>query len=50
MSLSVGEITRRPMSLECLECRFKVVNDGASERCGADHIRPPGKKSDFIPM
>lgn len=36
MSLSVGEITRKPMSIECLECPLKVGNGEAKEGKGVE--------------
>lgn len=47
MSLSVGEITRKAVSFECLECRLKVINDEATKGCGANHIGLLGKEPGF---
>lgn len=47
MSLSVGEITRKTMLFECLECRLKVINAEATKGCGANLIGLLGKEPGF---
>lgn len=47
MSLSVGKITKKAMSFECLECHLKVINDEAIKGCGANHIGLLGTEPGF---
>lgn len=48
MSWSEGVITRRLKSSECLEWGKVLITEISREECGADHIGPHGKESEFF--